>query len=164
MIRKIQLSDAYSFLQLCKQLDRESKFMMYEPEERKATEDQQKNFIDSLLKEDQSIIFVCEVNGQLVGHLTAIRQNLHRIQHSAYIVIGILKEFTGKGNGTKLFEQLEQWVFSKKLHRLELTVMAHNKAAIALYKKMGFEIEGTKKHSLVVDGQFVDEYYMAKLL
>jgi hypothetical protein len=29
---------------------------------------------------------------------------------------------------------------------------------------MGFEIEGVKKHSLLVDGAFVDEYYMGKLL
>ena len=31
-------------------------------------------------------------------------------------------------------------------------------------KKMGFEIEGTKRDSLRVDGVYVDEYYMAKLL
>lgn len=42
--------------------------------------------------------------------------------------------------------------------------MSHNKAGVALYKKQGFEIEGTKRHSLLVNGQFVDEYYMAKLL
>jgi RimJ/RimL family protein N-acetyltransferase len=42
--------------------------------------------------------------------------------------------------------------------------MAHNSGAIALYKKMGFEIEGTKNHSLIVDGMYIDEYYMAKLV
>ena len=42
--------------------------------------------------------------------------------------------------------------------------MVHNERAIRLYKKMGFEIEGTKKHSLFVNGQYVDEYYMAKIL
>jgi RimJ/RimL family protein N-acetyltransferase len=40
--------------------------------------------------------------------------------------------------------------------------MVHNERAIALYKKMGFEIEGTKKRSMRIDGQYVDEYYMAK--
>jgi RimJ/RimL family protein N-acetyltransferase len=42
--------------------------------------------------------------------------------------------------------------------------MAHNERAIRLYKKMGFEIEGTKKHSLLISGSYVDEYYMAKLI
>jgi RimJ/RimL family protein N-acetyltransferase len=29
---------------------------------------------------------------------------------------------------------------------------------------MGFEIEGTKRDSLIVDGEYVDELYMAKIL
>ena len=50
------------------------------------------------------------------------------------------------------------------MHGLELTVMTHNTAGIALYKKQGFAIEGTKRHSLLLNGQFIDEFYMSKLL
>lgn len=76
------------------------------------------------------------------------------------------KLFTGwiKGVGTKLFTKLEEWAKERAIHRLELTVMVHNIAGIALYKNMGFEIEGTKRHSLFIDGNYVDEYYMSKLL
>jgi len=42
--------------------------------------------------------------------------------------------------------------------------MTHNQAGVALYKKYGFEIEGTKKSSVFVNGVYVDEYYMAKIL
>ncbi|MGZ3612137.1 MAG: GNAT family N-acetyltransferase, partial [Ktedonobacteraceae bacterium] len=35
---------------------------------------------------------------------------------------------------------------------------------IALYKKQGFAIEGIRRHSLLINGQFVDEFSMAKLL
>ncbi len=42
--------------------------------------------------------------------------------------------------------------------------MAHNTAGIALYKKQGFEIEGTRRHAYIINGQYVDEYYMAKIL
>jgi RimJ/RimL family protein N-acetyltransferase len=42
--------------------------------------------------------------------------------------------------------------------------MTHNQARVALYKKQGFEIEGRKRHSLLVGGHYVDEYLMAKLL
>ncbi|MFD0770009.1 hypothetical protein ACFQZ1_14560 [Bacillus sp. CGMCC 1.60114] len=45
-----------------------------------------------------------------------------------------------------------------------MTVMVHNEAGIALYKKSGFEIEGIKRHSLMIRGEFVNEYYMAKLI
>jgi len=59
---------------------------------------------------------------------------------------------------------LEEWAQQHHIHRLELTVMAHNNAGVALYKKQGFEIEGTKRHSLLINGQYVDEFYMSKLL
>jgi RimJ/RimL family protein N-acetyltransferase len=42
--------------------------------------------------------------------------------------------------------------------------MTHNEAGIALYRRRGFEIEGIKKHSLLLSGRYVDEYYMARLL
>jgi outer membrane protease len=42
--------------------------------------------------------------------------------------------------------------------------MTHNEAGIALYRRRRFEIEGIKKHSLLVGSQYVDEYYMARLL
>ncbi len=41
--------------------------------------------------------------------------------------------------------------------------MTRNEAGIALYRRRRFEIEGIKKHSLLVGGQYVDEYYMARL-
>jgi RimJ/RimL family protein N-acetyltransferase len=40
--------------------------------------------------------------------------------------------------------------------------MVHNEAAVSLYKKMGFEIEGIKKKSLNIEGKYLDEYYMGK--
>jgi RimJ/RimL family protein N-acetyltransferase len=33
-----------------------------------------------------------------------------------------------------------------------------------LYEKSGFVVEGIKKNAMFVDGEYVDEYYMAKLL
>lgn len=50
------------------------------------------------------------------------------------------------------------------LHRLELTVMAHNTRAIRLYERMGFTVEGRRSECLLVDGTFVDELTMAVIL
>jgi len=63
-----------------------------------------------------------------------------------------------------LFHRLADWAKQQHIHRLELTVMTHNTVGIALYKKQGFAIEGTKRHSLLINGQYVDEFYMSKLL
>jgi RimJ/RimL family protein N-acetyltransferase len=163
-IRQITESDAESFLYLCKTIDAESDFMLFEHGERQTTVEQQRARIANMLKTGRSTIFVAEMNHRLVGYLAAIGGENRRNRHRAYIVIGILEQFTGKGIGTQLFKALEEWATKNDIHRLELTVMAHNERAIALYKKMGFEIEGIKKHSLLVKGKYVDEYYMAKLI
>ncbi|MGP7817701.1 GNAT family N-acetyltransferase [Niallia sp. 01092] len=164
IIRKIETSDSENFLTLRKTLDEESEFMMLEPDERQTTLEQQKEYIKQTLYNHLSLILVCEIDGKIVGYLSATRESFKRMGHSAYIIIGILKAYTGKKIGTNLFSVLEDWAYSNNIHRLELTVMTHNEAAIALYKKMGFQIEGTKKHSLMINNQYIDEYYMAKLI
>jgi RimJ/RimL family protein N-acetyltransferase len=75
-----------------------------------------------------------------------------------------LKDFRGQGVGTSLFQTVEKWADKHRLSRLELTAVTRNTAGIALYQKSGFEIEGTKRNSLIINGEFHDEYYMSKLL
>ena len=77
---------------------------------------------------------------------------------------GVLQSHVGRGVGSKPFEVLIAWTEVSPLNRLELTVMTHNTPAVALYQKFGFQIEGTKRHSLHVDGTYVDEYVMAQIL
>ena len=164
VIRQIKENDAEEFLNLCKKIDAETEFMMFEPGERPTTIEEQTNEIKDMLSTDNQTIFIAEKDDQLIGYLTAYGGRYNRNRHNAYIITGILQSFTSQGIGTKLFEELEGWAKKNKINRLELTVMAHNELAIALYTKMGFEIEGKKKQSLFINGSYVDEYCIAKLL
>lgn len=111
-----------------------------------------------------AMILVAEEGDKLVGYLSAKGGVFLRARHKVHVVVEILQFFTRKGVGTALFLELEKWADRTDAHRLELTVMAHNDIALALYKKMGFVIEGTSKDSRLVDDRYVDEYYMAKML
>ena len=164
IIRQITVNDAERFLNLSKALDQETTFMLLEPDERTTTVEQQQKHIETILDSDNQTMLVAEIDGQLIGFLGVFGMNVRRKKHSVYLVIGILQAYTGQGVGTKLFSELEKWAKEHDITRLELTVMVHNARAIALYKKLGFVIEGTKKHSLIIDGSYIDEYYMAKLL
>ncbi|MDQ0258025.1 RimJ/RimL family protein N-acetyltransferase [Evansella vedderi] len=164
-IREIRTSDADSFLEVNHQLDNETSFMLYEPGERKTTVEKQKIMLERVSKEKTSNIWVLENDvGKLVGYLALFGQTLQRNSHSAYIVVGIIEDYQGQGLGKKLFIQMEEWAKEKGIHRLELTVMKHNYKALQLYLKMGFEIEGVKRDSLKVNGEYVDEYYLSKLI
>ena len=93
-----------------------------------------------------------------------MRGELSRNKHKLSLVIGVLQAEAGKGIGTRLFAAMEEWARKQVIVRLDLTVMTHNHIAVSFYKKSGFVIEGIKRQSLCVDGNYVDEYIMAKIL
>jgi putative acetyltransferase len=54
-------------------------------------------------------------------------------------------------------------VWRLNLIRLELEVYTDSEAAVRLYRKFGFSIEGTLLRFAYRDGQYVDAYLMARL-
>lgn len=164
VIREAAEADAAALLELARQIDDETRFMMYEPGERQTTVEEQRQRLRAMRASGNSTMLVAEQAGQMVGYLGASGGQHRRNRHSVHIWIGVRQAFSSRGLGTQLFEEIERWARERGLRRMELTVMTHNAAGLALYRKMGFEIEGTLRHSLLVDGVFVDEYQMSKLL
>jgi RimJ/RimL family protein N-acetyltransferase len=164
VVRHVTEADAELWLALARRIDDETRFMIFEPGERKTTVEEQAARFRAMQTAGNQTMFLAEVDGEPVGYLGAMGGNLNRVRHKVLIFIGIRAGFQGKGIGTALFTEMEAWARSWGAHRLELTVMPHNAAGLALYRKMGFEIEGTLRHALRVDGVYVDEITMAKVL
>ncbi len=154
--------EAEAFWELMNALDYETKYMLFEPGERVKNLTRMEAIVESAIAGDD-FLFIAEEDGAFVGYVSAQRETLKRVAHTAYIVAGIRKDFQNRGIGTKLFEKLDAWAREKGVKRLELTVICENARAKHLYEKRGFEIEGTKRKSTLVDGKFLDEYYMAKI-
>jgi L-phenylalanine/L-methionine N-acetyltransferase len=106
---------------------------------------------------------VAVLEGRLVGE-AGIEQYKGRRSHAGGIGICVHDDFHRRGIGTALLGALidaaDRWL---NLRRLELTVYVDNAPAIALYKKFGFAIEGTRRQDAFRDGRFVDSYAMARL-
>jgi putative acetyltransferase len=102
--------------------------------------------------------------GQVIGTAMLFPNQLKRRAHVASIGINIHDDWVGKGAGTALFAALidaaDNWF---GLKRLELHVYTDNPAAIALYQKFGFEIEGREIQDAFRDGAYVDSYIMSRL-
>lgn len=163
-LRTIRESDAEQFLSLCRQLDEETHFMMLEPGERATTLAEQRERIQRILAQANQTILVAEAEGRLVGYIAGLGGDYQRNRRTVHIVIGILQSYSGQGIGKRLFQALEDWAVEQGIHRLELVVMTHNQRGIALYQRMGYQVEGVKRDDLFVDGGFIDQYMMAKLL
>ncbi|WP_057742941.1 GNAT family N-acetyltransferase [Liquorilactobacillus capillatus] len=152
---------------LMSELDNETRFMVYEPGERKELGsgiETLKGFIKSAQNKVDFLEVAVTEAGKMVGYLAAERGKARRLNRTAYIVVGILAKYQGQGVGTNLFKDLTVWAQKANLKRLELTVMQNNTPAQHLYTSSGFTIEGVRKNSMFVDGKYINEYYMAKIL
>ena len=69
----------------------------------------------------------------------------------------------GQGIGKRLIAQALAAARAFGLQRVELTVRENNTNAIALYKKVGFEIEGVQRDAIQVDGTYENLILMAVL-
>lgn len=163
-IRGIEIDDAEALLTLLNRLDEETKFMLFEPGERATTVEGERDIIKKYVGSDTQVMLVAEGSQMLVGFIVGIGGKLIRNRHSMYLAMGVLSSHWGQRIGYRLLDAIEDWADKHNIHRLELTVMQHNQRAINLYKKVGFQCEGLKKHSLRVEKSYVDEIYMGKLI
>lgn len=163
VFRNVEKTDTEALWNMKNLLDYETKFMMYEPGERPKNLSMLQEIVDSAVDGD-NLYFLALDGSEIIGYISAQIGKVRREQHSAYIVVGIREKYRNKGIGTEFFKKLNEWGYEKKLVRLELTVLCNNEVALNLYKKNDFEIEGIKRKSMYVDGVYVDEYYMSKII
>ena len=110
-------------------------------------------------------VLVAEVAGEVVGNL-----GLHatskspRRRHAAALGMSVRDDWHGRGVGTALLaaaiDLADNWL---NYTRIELTVYTDNDVALALYRKFGFEIEGTLRAFAFRGGGYIDAYTMARI-
>ena len=110
-------------------------------------------------------MLVACAEGEVVGNLgLETSPNRPRVRHVGSIGMAVRDDWQGKGVGTALMEAAldlaDNWL---NLMRIELRVYVDNSAAVALYKKFGFEIEGTHRRLAFRNGEYVDAYSMARI-
>jgi putative acetyltransferase len=110
------------------------------------------------------LVLVAELNGEVVGNaglhpvVTALRR-----RHAALLGMSVAPNAQRQGVGgalmTALCDYADRWA---GVLRLELTVYTDNAAALRLYQRHGFVIEGTLRGYSMRDGQYADVYTMAR--
>ena len=104
------------------------------------------------------------VDEEVVGHLGLETFTRPRRRHVGEIGMAVRDDWQGRGVGTTLMEAAldlaDNWL---NLTRIELGVYTVNTAGVALYKKFGFEVEGTHRSYAFRNGEYVDAYSMARI-
>lgn len=120
-----------------------------------------RRWLESLGESDT--LLVAEVDGLVVGQ-AGLRRLGGRRAHCGKVGMGVHADWRGRGIGTALMAALLDTA-DNRLHmkRVELTVYVDNDAAIALYRKFGFETEGTLRAYAFRARRFVDALAMARV-
>ena len=120
-----------------------------------------RKFLESQGENDLSL--VAERDGVVVGS-AGWRRFAGRRLHAAAIGMGVHDAHVGRGIGTALLAAIldaaDNW---HAIRRLELTVYTDNDAAIRLYRRHGFESEGTLRDFAFKAGRYVDATAMARI-
>jgi len=110
------------------------------------------------------IRLVAEVDGRVIGACTLHPNHRPRMRHVAGCGVSVYPDYWNKGAGSALMAVLvdlaDNWL---NLKRIELEVFVDNAAAIHLYEKFGFVIEGTKRKYAFREGEYVDTHVMARV-
>jgi RimJ/RimL family protein N-acetyltransferase len=101
--------------------------------------------------------------GEVIGWCDVTRKPRPIYAHSGVLGMGLLPEFRRKGIGKELIQRTLAAAREFGFHRVELTVREDNANAIALYKKVGFEMEGLQRDAFLVDGVYENLIMMAVL-
>ncbi|MBC7457378.1 MAG: GNAT family N-acetyltransferase [Bdellovibrionaceae bacterium] len=105
-------------------------------------------------------------NNQLIGYLN-FRLPYHDHPwafHVAQFGMMILKDYWGLGIGKELLKIQEDYAIEIGVKRIEAMVRAQNTRGVNLYKKCGYIIEGTRNKAAFINNEFIDEYFIAKII
>ena len=113
---------------------------------------------------DGSFSLVACRDEEVLGQLGIETRDNPRRRHAATLGMAVKSSARRQGVGSALLragiDLAERWL---AIRRIELEVYTDNEAAVSLYKKFGFTIEGTLRQYAFRDGRLADVYVMAKL-
>lgn len=108
-------------------------------------------------------MLVAEVDNTVVGQLGLMLETGRR-SHVARLGMMVHEQYQGMGIGSTLMKAAidlaDNWL---NVSRIELEVYTDNVAGIALYRKFGFEIEGTARDFAFANGHYIDAHIMARI-
>ncbi len=134
---------------------------LYKPLTRESAEKKVREMIAS----PESVMFMIldKENRQIIGQTGLVRIDF--VSRAAVFYIAIHhKASRSKGFGTEATRLMVDYAFQTlNLNRIQLHVNSENVPAVHIYKKLGFDIEGTLRQAMYHGGKYCDFYVMGNV-
>lgn len=112
----------------------------------------------------KSLMLVAVKGGQVRGWLELNRFRPKIMRHIAMLTIAVAAPWRRQGIGRSLMSCGYRWALGSGVKKISLHVRANNLAAIQLYRREGFVIEGCERDHLLTEEGPEDNLIMARIL
>ena len=139
VLRNCVASDGSAVFENFNRTHAETDFLLSYPDENSFDSEKEGQFLEQKTASTHEIELIAFVDGKVAGTagIEAVGTK-DKVRHRAEFGISVLKEYWGLGIGRALLEACIKCAKEAGYAQLELTVVAENARAIALYQKAGF--------------------------
>ena len=166
LIREAEAEDAAELVTFLNCVSLETDFTSLDGDGILLTSEEMAIFLNKQASWDNQITLLAFLNDKIAGIVNITADQRKRVRHIGDLFIVIGKKYWNNGLGSFLLEEVVEWAqASGILRRLQLTVQTRNQAAVHLYQKHGFVIEGRQERGAYIEeGEFIDVYLMGRLI
>jgi GNAT superfamily N-acetyltransferase len=143
-VRSAAPEDAGAVVDLFRDVDETTDFLVAEPDERDLDPASRRLWIERHAAAEGSLVLLAHAEGFLVGELD-LESNAarRRLAHVARLAMVVRQGWRGHGVGAALLESALAWARAHpRIEKVALGVFATNVHAVALYRRFGFVEEG----------------------
>ena len=161
IIRKAKKEDAQEIINYLNIVGGESNNLLFGANGFSITLEQEVKIIESANNSKTSAVFVGTVDNRIICVGSVFSKSRERVAHQGDVGLSVSKEFWNIGVGTYLMNVIIEFAkSSEQLEILHLGVKSDNFAAIALYKKFGFQEIGIYPKFYKIDDVYYDDILM----
>lgn len=163
ILRSPNERDAEEMISYLKRTSGETGYMLRYEDEVTLSLDEEKAFLISVAEDPRKIMIAAFIDGMLVANcgINPV-SSLDKCRHRAEFGISIIKDYWDCGLGSAMMSAIIHSAKVIGFELIELDVVSENERAVALYKKFGFKICGTReKFFKYRNGTHASSYIMA---
>ena len=164
VFREALASDAAALLLHQKRVGNETDNLSFDGNTFNISPEKEARFIDRFAKNDNDIMLVALDGETIVGNGIIECERAKRYSHRATLSITVMRDFWGRGIGSRLMEMMIDFSRRSGISVVSLEVRADNERAVALYRKFGFETIGIYKKFFKINDEYHDAYLMQLLI
>ncbi len=149
IFRSVEPEDAACMLQYMKIMLGETPFLLRTPEEFDYTAEEEAAVLAGRKNDPRSLMLAAVMDGEIIASADICsRGKKSRVLHRGDLGISVRKDYWQQGIGSALMDRLMDFAGQAGYEQIELTVESKNSRALALDRKYGFTLYGTRPHGM----------------